>query len=122
MPDLPINVTAMGYYVNDPATLAGEPAGLNEYIANVKKVAPPDLPILVWETGSSTLNMTEEEQRSWATIMMGAVKGAGLLGFNWWQWIDWSPKVGAPDKQIDHFGSHFANGTAKSVWGVLSTP
>lgn len=57
--DLPINITALGYYVNDPAALAGEPAGLRSYINVTRSVAPPNLPILIWETGASTLNLTQ---------------------------------------------------------------
>ena len=30
--DLPINATAMGYYVNDPTALAKEPAAFRAYI------------------------------------------------------------------------------------------
>ena len=34
--DLPINATAMGYYVNDPVSLQTEPAAFVNYIKDVK--------------------------------------------------------------------------------------
>lgn len=118
--DLPINVTAMGYYVNTPSQLALEPAGINSYINLTKYYAPAELPVLMWETGASTLNMSLSQQAQWASLMQHAASQGGLEGYNWWQFIDWSPQVDVPDKQQFHFGAHFVNGTAKPAWKVLS--
>lgn len=125
--DLPINATALGYYINDPQDLAQEPGKFSNYISSVKKVAPPELPIIVWETGGSTFNLTLAEQAEWAGLMLSKVQSHGLRGFNWWQWVDWAPYPSSPCNpsvsvtQCDlfHFGAHFLNGTAKPVWKVL---
>ena len=91
--DLPINATALGYYVNDKAALAQEPASFQTYIQTVKQFAPSDKPLMDWETGASTYNLTESEQVKWALDMMQVAEEEGLLGFNWWQWIDWAPRA-----------------------------
>ena len=109
--DLPINATAMGYYVNDPASLETEPTAFTNYIQDVKSVAPPGLPLIVWETGASTRNLTEAQQAKWATLMMQTVAKEGVKGFNWWQFIDWAPTPSQPCKgdtqcQLLHFGAH----------------
>ena len=81
------------YYVNDVPQLKTEPAGFRNYIQDVKGVAPPTLPLIDWETGASTNNLTEAEQAQWAVYMMDTAQEEGLLGFNWWQWVDWAPHV-----------------------------
>lgn len=123
--DLPINATALGYYVSDPAALAAEPAAYTAYIRAVKAVAPPSLPVIDWETGSSTYNMTNAEQAKWASLMLETSKKEGLAGFNWWQFIDWAPTPSQPcptlsQCQLLHFGAHYTNGTAKPCWAVLA--
>jgi len=123
--DLPINATALGYYVNDPATLAQEPAKYTKYIQDIKAVAPKTLPIIDWETGASTFNLTNAQQAEWATLMMETSKREGLGGFNWWQFVDWSPiptqSCGtATHCELFHFGAHYTNGTEKPCWAVLT--
>ena len=125
--DLPVNATALGYYVNDPASLATQPAGFRKYIQEFKTVAPADLPLIVWETGASTRNLTEAQQASWATMMMQTVAAEGVAGFNWWQYIDWAPTPTEPCRsdsscQLLHFGAHHLDGSPKPVWSVLHTP
>jgi hypothetical protein len=125
--DLPINATALGYYVNDPNALAAEPAGYTKYIQAVKAVAPKHLPVIDWETGASTYNLTVHQQAKWATLMLGTSKREGLAGFNWWQFIDWAsiPSVQCPtvaNCDLYHFGAHYANGTAKPCWDILIQP
>jgi len=78
--DLPINATALGYYVMDGASLQAEPAAFTQYIQDVKAVAPKDLPIIDWETGAPTNNMTEEQQAEWASKMMATSVKEGLTG------------------------------------------
>ena len=144
--DLPINATALGYYVMTPEALAKEPAQFNAYVDEVRAVAPPHLPLIDWETGASTFNLTESQQAEWATKMYAGAVTGGLGGFNWWQWIDWAPVPGRPCNPLRipalaqperaiaraggavgegdqclqlHFGAHYANGTAKEVWHVL---
>lgn len=122
--DLPINATALGYYVNTHEDLANEPAAFKQYIEQVKSVAPSDLPIIDWETGASTLNLTESQSAEWARLMIATAKEEGLAGFNWWQFIDWAPVPSAPCAtltacQLLHFGAFRLNGTAKEVWSVL---
>lgn len=122
--DLPINATALGYYVNDAPSLAKEPAAFEDYITGVKAVAPPSLPIIVWETGGSTYKLTLAEQAAWAKMMVDTITKHGLFGFNYWQFIDWapypmSPCQGQTNCELFHFGAHFLNGTAKPVWDVL---
>ena len=133
--DLPINATALGYYVNDVASLAKEPASFQAYVRNVRAVAPPALPLIVWETGASTWNVTEAQQASWAKMMMATAIAEGVAGFNWWQFVDWAPTpslqpctrhCGAPpcdtQCQLLHFGAHRLDGTPKPVWDVLKAP
>jgi hypothetical protein len=122
--DLPINATAMGYYVNDPASLETQPTAFSNYIQDVKSVAPPGLPLIVWETGASTRNLTEAQQAKWATLMMQTVAKEGVAGFNWWQFIDWAPTPSQPCKgdtqcQLLHFGAHNLDGSPKEVWSAL---
>eukprot|EP00040_Diaphanoeca_grandis_P031538 m.188697 g.188697 ORF g.188697 m.188697 type:complete len:458 (+) comp32354_c0_seq2:21-1394(+) len=122
--DLPINATALGYYVNDVASLALEPAAFETYVNSVKAVAPPNLPIIDWETGASTYKLNVEQQVQWAKYMVATAKSTGLLGYNWWQYIDWAPTstdpcVGSKNCELLHFGAHYLNGTAKPVWDVL---
>ena len=69
--DLPINATALGYYVNDIETMRTEPAAFQNYIRNVKAVAPKHLPIMDWETGSV------------AGWLAGWGRSATTLGLNW---------------------------------------
>jgi hypothetical protein len=123
--DLPINATALGYYVNDPTALAAEPVAYTAYIKSVKAVAPPSLPIIDWETGASTYNLTDAEQAKWASIMLETSIREGLAGFNWWQYIDWATMPSKPcatlsQCQLLHFGAHYVNGTAKPCWAVLA--
>lgn len=59
--DLPINATALGYYVNDAPSLTKEPGAFRAYVRSVKAVAPPALPLIMWETGASTYNLTESQ-------------------------------------------------------------
>jgi len=133
--DLPINATALGYYVNDAPSLAAEPASFQAYVRSVKAVAPPALPVIIWETGASTWNLTESQQASWATMMMATSEAEGVAGFNWWQFIDWAPtpsqqpctqQCGAPpcntQCQLLHFGAHTLDGKPKAVWDVLKSP
>ena len=115
--DLPINVTALGYYVNDKSQLQQEPKLFNEYVDDVKSLAPSHLPILVWETGSSTFQLSEDDQVEWAKLVNTAAHDFGLLGFNWWEFIDWAPPQGNYTDNIQyHFGVHYANYTTKKVW------
>jgi hypothetical protein len=117
------------YYVNDGASLAQEPAAFGAYIDSVRAVAPPSLPVIVWETGGSTFNLTLAEQSAWATMMMDTAKSKGVDGFNWWQFVDWAPyptepcdartPQGVTQCELFHYGAHFVNGTAKPVWDVL---
>lgn len=129
---LPINATALGYYVNDAATLAREPVEFQAYIRDVRAVAPPALPLIIWETGASTWNLTEAQQAKWAVEMMAAAGAEGVAGFNWWQYIDWAPvpargpctkscPVPPCDTQCQllHFGAHRLDGTPKPVWAAL---
>ncbi len=81
--DLPINATAMGYYVNDPLSLKTEPSAFAAYIRDVKSVAPSALPLIVWETGASTRNLTEAQQAKWGSLMMQTLVAEGVAGFNW---------------------------------------
>ena len=125
--DLPINATALGYYVTDPASLEKEPAAFTAYVKSVKSVAPTALPLIVWETGASTRNMSEAQQAHWATLMMGVARIEGVAGFNWWQYIDWAPTPGRPCKgvtqcQLLRFGARNLDGSPKKVWSVLKSP
>jgi len=131
--DLPINATALGYYVNDAPSLAQEPGAFHTYVLSVKAVAPPALPVIIWETGASTWNLTESQQATWAKLMMATSKAEGVAGFNWWQFIDWAPtqqpctqSCGAPPCNTQcqklHFGAHTLNGKPKAVWDVLKSP
>jgi hypothetical protein len=104
--DLPINATAMGYYVNDPASLETEPTAFTNYIQDVKSVAPPGLPLIVWETGASTRNLTEAQQANWATLMMQTPTPS-------------QPCKGDTQCQLLHFGAHHLDGSPKEVWSVL---
>ena len=74
--------------MNDRPTLAQEPAAFGTYIDSVRAVAPPSLPVIVWETGGSTFNLTLAEQSSWAMMMLTTAKNKGVDGFNWWQFVD----------------------------------
>ena len=64
----------------DGASLQAEPAAFAQYIQDVKAVAPKDLPIIDWETGAPTNNMTEEQQAEWASKMMATSVKEGLAG------------------------------------------
>ena len=86
--DLPINATAMGYYVNDPVSLQTEPGAFVNYIKDVKRVAPSALPLIVWETGASTRNLTEAQQAKWGTLMVQTLEAEGVAGFNWCVLLD----------------------------------
>ena len=113
--------------VNDPTALAAEPAAFTTYVKSVKAVAPAALPIIDWETGASTFNMSEAQQAEWARLMIDTVRAEGLAGFNWWQFIDWSPIPSEPCTKPNcnlqlHFGAHYTNGSAKAVWEVLTAP
>lgn len=88
--DLPINVTALGMYCSGgdpllPSTCI--PSGnttqgdLEKYVSLTKQFAPPRLPILIWETGSSTRLLPEEEQIVWAALVEATCKKYSLLGY-----------------------------------------
>ena len=85
------NLNPIRYYVNDATTLAQEPSGFSNYIDSVRSVAPSSLPVIVWETGGSTFNLTLPEQATWAKMMMATAESKGVKGFNWWQFVDWAP-------------------------------
>ena len=69
--------------LQDAPSLAKEPAAFEKYVQTVKRVAPAALPIIIWETGASTLNLTEAQQSHWASLMMSTAKAQGVAGFNW---------------------------------------
>jgi hypothetical protein len=123
--DLPINATALGYYVNDEPSLAKEPGAFQAYVRSVKAVAPPALPLIMWETGASTYNLTESQQATWAKMMMATSKAEGVAGFNWWQFIDWAAPIKPCSRlaqcQKLHFGAHTSDGKPKAVWAVLNS-
>ena len=118
--DLPgVNLTALGYYVNTEAELAQEPALFDTYINATRAVAPVNLPMVVWETGASTLALSPAQQASWLDMVEAAVVRHKLLGFNWWQIVDWAPRPGEKDGIGLHFGLTFLNGTRKDAWGGM---
>ena len=91
-----------------------------------KSVAPPVLPLIIWETGASTRNLTETQQARWPTLVMQTAASEGVAGLNWWQFIDWAPTLSKPCKgdtqcQLLHFGAHKLDGSPKQVWSVLQT-
>lgn len=120
--------TALGYYVNDPTALAAEPAAYTQYVESIKAVAPKQLPIIDWETGASTYNLTLAQQAEWATLMLETSKKEGVAGFNWWQFVDFAAMPSNPacvwpnvaHCELYHFGAHYTNGTAKPCWAVLA--
>eukprot|EP00041_Stephanoeca_diplocostata_P006110 m.75669 g.75669 ORF g.75669 m.75669 type:complete len:468 (+) comp16182_c0_seq2:79-1482(+) len=129
--DLPINVTALGIYCNndpDPSNRSkmcrpdhpSAASDLETYVTSTKAVAPAHLPILIWETGASTYRQPEHEQVLWVEIVERVAQQQGLLGYNFWQFIDWLPTqanvVKGKDEDLYHFGMHHANGSAKPVW------
>ena len=85
--------------------------------------APLTKSLIIWETGASTLNLTEAQQAQWAKQMMKTACSEGIAGFNWWEYIDWAkPTHACPTLtqcQQEHFGAHFVDGTPKAVWSVL---
>ena len=124
--DFPINAMALGYYVMDGASLHAEPVAFTKYIQDVNAVVP-NLPIIDWETSAPTNNMTEEQQAEWANKMMATSIKEDLVGFKWWQYIDWAPVPTHPCTPQDvkacqgqHFGAHRLNGTAKKVWSAVA--
>eukprot|EP00039_Didymoeca_costata_P010037 m.134121 g.134121 ORF g.134121 m.134121 type:complete len:455 (+) comp14689_c0_seq1:46-1410(+) len=135
--DLPINLTALGMYCNGvdptlppntactPSTEAAKIA-LETYINDTKAVAPTNLPILIWETGASTRLQGESEQVAWASLVENMCVKHNILGYNWWQYVDWLPALkdlkNHINKDLCHFGMHYANGTAKAVWNYFPRP
>lgn len=91
----------MGYYVNDPVSLQTEPAAFVNYIKDVKSVAPSLLPLIVWETGASTRNLTEAQQAKWGTLMIQTLKAEGVAGFNWCVRLDFVKISAAPEERVN---------------------
>ena len=114
--------------MNDPTALAAEPAAYTQYVRSIKAVAPKQLPIIDWETGASTYNLTLAQQAEWATLMLETSKKEGVAGFNWWQFVDYAAMPSNPacvwpnaaHCELYHFGAHYTNGTAKPCWAVLT--
>ena len=64
------------------AELAQEPGLFDTYVNATRAVAPPALPMVVWETGASTFQLSPAQQASWLAMVEAGVARHGLLGFN----------------------------------------
>tara|TARA_Y100000310_G_scaffold321043_1_gene378142 strand:- start:3988 stop:5697 length:1710 start_codon:yes stop_codon:yes gene_type:complete len=109
------SVIPLGYYPKDSTDIGGQ--GLIDYINDVKALTSK--PIIIWESGVSTYEFTEEEQKTWIENLDAISKQEGLIGYNIWMHQDSYPKIGVSQGKEDLFGLKDEGGNPKPAWNVL---